>query len=372
MSSFLFTTWDGGGNVPPVLGVAARLQRRGHQVRVLGHPQQRAAVEAAGLPFEPYRRAGRWSATAPTSAARWAWNYVRLFTSRRSTADVIEAYRRSPVDVMVLDCMLLGPFLAARRLGVPHVALMHTVYGYLGGSFSSGAVGMVGRLRGMSPTRLWARADLSILAGLAELDEPGRVPSALRFAGPVWPLGGPAPVRHAAGEPRILISLSTIFYAGQTAVLQAVLDAVADLPVRVVLTTGHAIAPEDVRAPANVSVHRFVPHAEILPTVSLVIGHAGHSTTMLALAHDLPLVLIPMSPLGDQPDVARAVAAQGAGMMLSRSAPVAEIRAAITRMLADGPHRAAAARLGSRIRAADGADTAADLIERLGDGRPAV
>ncbi|GAA1624051.1 glycosyltransferase [Catellatospora bangladeshensis] len=365
MPSFLFTTWDGGGNVPPVLGVAARLHRRGHQVRVLGHPQQRAAVEAAGLPFEPYRHAGRWSATAPTSVARWSWNYVRLFTSKRSTADVIEAHRRSPADVMVLDCMLLGPFLAAQRLGVPHVALMHTVYGYLGGSFSSGAVGFVGRLRGMGPTRLWGKADLSILAGLADLDEAASVPSTLRYAGPVWPMGAPAPVRHEAAQPRILISLSTIFYAGQTAVLQAVLDAVADLPVQVVLTTGHATAPEDVRAPANVEVHRFVPHAEILPTVSLVVGHAGHSTTMLALAHDLPMVLIPMSPLGDQPDVARAVAGQGAAEVLARSASVAEIRAAITRMLADGPHRDAAARLGAQIRAADGADTAADLIEQL-------
>ncbi|MEV4410822.1 glycosyltransferase [Catellatospora sp. NPDC049609] len=365
MPTFLFTTWDGGGNVPPVLGIAARLRRRGHLVRVLGHPQQRSAVESAGLAFEPYRHVGPWSATVPAGAPRWAWKYVRLFTSKATAVDVAEAHRRDPVDVMVLDCMLLGPFLAARELGVPHVALMHTVYGYLGGAFSTGAVGLVGRVRGLSPARLWGGSDLSVLAGLAALDEAASPPPRLRYTGPVWPVGAPPPVPHAAPEPKILVSLSSIFYGGQTGVLQSIMDAVADLPVRVVLTTGNATAPRDVRAPANVEVHGFVPHADILPTVSLVVGHAGHSTTMLALAHDLPLVLIPMTPMGDQPDVARAVAAQGAAEVLKKSASVAQIRAAIVRMLADGPHRVAAAGLGARIRAADGADTAADLIEQL-------
>ena len=40
MSNILFVTWDGGGNVPPALGIAAELQQRGHRVRVIGHPVQ--------------------------------------------------------------------------------------------------------------------------------------------------------------------------------------------------------------------------------------------------------------------------------------------------------------------------------------------
>ena len=49
MARILVVTWDGGGNVPPMLGIARELQRRGHQVRVLGHPQQREVVAATGL-----------------------------------------------------------------------------------------------------------------------------------------------------------------------------------------------------------------------------------------------------------------------------------------------------------------------------------
>ena len=37
MADILFVTWDGGGNVPPAVGIAAELRRRGHGVRFVGH-----------------------------------------------------------------------------------------------------------------------------------------------------------------------------------------------------------------------------------------------------------------------------------------------------------------------------------------------
>jgi hypothetical protein len=45
---------------------------------------------------------------------------------------------------------------------------------------------------------------------------------------------------------------------------------------------------------ANTQVARYVPHAEILPSASLVITHAGFRTTMAALGHGVPL----FTPLG--------------------------------------------------------------------------
>jgi len=365
MTSSLFVTWDGGGNVPPALGIAAELHRRGHAVRLLGHPRQREAVEAVGLRFEPYRHAAAWSPVARTTGPQWAVKYLRLFTEKAVGADVAESLRREPTDVAVVDCMLLAGIQAAQDLGVPQVSLMHTLYGYLRGKgWARGPVGLVARAKGMPPERLWRRGELSLVATAPELDDAAALPGNARITGPVWPVGTPAPTPHVR-QPRILVSLSSIYYVGQRAVLQSIMDAVAGLPVRVVLTTGHSIRPDEIRPPANVEVHQFLPHAPILPTVSLVVGHAGHSTTVQALAHDLPMVLIPMSSLGDQPAVATAVARQGAATVLRRSASVSDIRAAIERMLADGPHRDAAARLGRQIRSADGAATAADLIEKL-------
>ena len=45
---FLMTTWDGGGNVPPELGVAQLLVERGHHVHVVADP----TVEPGGAKVE--------------------------------------------------------------------------------------------------------------------------------------------------------------------------------------------------------------------------------------------------------------------------------------------------------------------------------
>ena len=68
MSHVLFVTWDGGGNVPPALGIAGELRDRGHRVSFLGHAQQRAVIDAAGFGFTPYTHARPWSSAEPGSA----------------------------------------------------------------------------------------------------------------------------------------------------------------------------------------------------------------------------------------------------------------------------------------------------------------
>ena len=51
---FLFALVEGGGNAPPVLGLAQRLAARGHQVRVLGNPALAADVAKHGLTLLPF------------------------------------------------------------------------------------------------------------------------------------------------------------------------------------------------------------------------------------------------------------------------------------------------------------------------------
>ncbi len=57
MSRFLLATWDGGGTIPPELGLAAELVDRGHEVVVLSDDTvEREAVDA-GATFIPWQRA---------------------------------------------------------------------------------------------------------------------------------------------------------------------------------------------------------------------------------------------------------------------------------------------------------------------------
>ena len=171
----------------------------------------------------------------------------------------------------------------------------------------------------------------------------------------------------------MLVSLSTFTFAGMGPALQRIVDACARLEARIVVTTGAALDPKDLRTPAGVEVHRFVPHAELMPHATLLIGHGGHGTTMQALAHDLPVVVMPMDSRADQPMIGRSLERTGAGRLVAKKATTQQLIPVIASMLADGPHHTAAARLGAAIRARPGATCSADLlVEMLSDARPST
>ena len=357
MADVLFVTWDGGGNVPPALGIAAELRRRGHAVRFLGHPAQagRFAQDAGG--FTPFRTARPFSSRTPSSTL----TMLTVFGDRSMGRDVVADLAARPVDVVVVDCLLFGVMEALRAAGCPYVVLEHSFDGFFRRA-ARGPLGMMLRLRGFRALDLIDGGDPVLAATLAELD---RGHGTVEHTGPVVAL---PPERHepaATPAPAVLVSLSTFAFRTLVPAWQRVLDAVDGLPVRVIATTGPAVEPELLRVPANVELHRWLPHPEVLPQVTLVVGHGGHATTMAALAHDLPLLVLPVDAKTDQPFVGRAVEAAGAGRTLSRRAPAARIRAVVEELLGEGPHREAAARLGAAVRATPGATRGADAVEAL-------
>jgi UDP:flavonoid glycosyltransferase YjiC (YdhE family) len=90
---------------------------------------------------------------------------------------------------------------------------------------------------------------------------------------------------------------------------------------------------------------------------------------------------MPMDGRTDQPLVGRSIEAAGAGRVVSKKATADELAPVLATLLADGPHRAAAARLGAAVRALPGATRGADAVEALlgevrdaasGPGRPSA
>jgi UDP:flavonoid glycosyltransferase YjiC (YdhE family) len=364
MGRILVVTWDGGGNVPPMLGIAGELQCRGHHVRVLGHPQQRDAVVSAGLKFVDYRHARPWSPQVAATGARLLLRYLfGPFTDPRLGKDVRDELVREPVDLALVDSMLLAGVRAAERSGVPTAVLMHTLHRYHTHEWSRGPVGIVAAVRGMRPGRLWNAADRVLVATDSALDPSAkqRLPANVRFTGVVQASIKPGTRKD---KPLVLVSLSTIFVEGQEETLQAILDALEEMPMRGVVTTG-AVAPGALRAPANVEMHQYLPHDEIMPSASLVVGHGGHSTTMRALAHGVPLLIMPMHRMADMPMIGKAVSAAGAGRVLPKTASAEEIRSAVRSLLQDPSYRHAAGAIGARLRSRNGAIAAADEVEGL-------
>ncbi len=365
MARVLFVTWDGGGNVPPAVGIAAELARRGHAVRFLGHEQQRTTLEAAGFGFTAYEHARAWSSTEPIAGLAAARRFAAMFTDRGTGIDLLAAVERDPPDLVVIDCMSLGALQAAQRAGLRRVVLVHTYYQFVARNWSRGPIGLVARLKGQQPARLWASAARVLVATERALDPAGAhaLPASVRYLGVVQaaPLSA-TPLDER--EPRVLVSLSTIYYPGQDAALQSILDALAGLPLRATVTLG-PVDPAGLRPPPNVTLHRQLPHADVMPGVRLVIGHGGHATTMRALAHDVPLLVMPMHPMLDQKMIGDSVAAHGAARVVTKKATPEQLRLPIVELSGPGAHRPAAARLGAGLRAANGAVRGADELEGL-------
>jgi UDP:flavonoid glycosyltransferase YjiC (YdhE family) len=49
MANILWLNWSGGGNLPPSLGVARKLEARGHSVSFAGRPEMVPRVKTAGF-----------------------------------------------------------------------------------------------------------------------------------------------------------------------------------------------------------------------------------------------------------------------------------------------------------------------------------
>src|SRR4051812_44791468 len=107
--NFLFTTWEGGGNLSPALEAVRKLVARGHRVRVMSEECNRTESEAAGATFISWRRAPNRKDRSPESQTCRDWAHATpqegLLSVIRDVwcgpalayaQDVIEEVRREP------------------------------------------------------------------------------------------------------------------------------------------------------------------------------------------------------------------------------------------------------------------------------------
>ena len=411
---FLLAVIDGGGTVPPAIGLAAELVRRGHEVRVLADPTIEASARSAGCAFSPWRDAPHVNSRSEQTAmiaAMEGHNPLRAFRAlkdfagkemtRRFAGDVVATIREFPVDAVLADG-LPGILIGAQSTGLPTAALLAQTYlrptpglPLMGTGWSPGP-GVLRRARDtLAPrTASWLlnRTLPRLNAVVASYGQPPlhdvfelfdrcskvlvmtspsfdfvapRLPANVRYVGPQLDDPGWAAAEwHSQGtDPLVLVATSSIFQH-QVGLLQRIARALGQLPVRGLMTTGTAVDPDEIEAPPNVDVVQAAPHSRILPEASVVITHAGHGTMIKALAAGVPLVCIPMGR--DQKDNTVRALRHGAGVRLSAKSTPDKIAAAVADLL-DDPRYAAAARHFAHILAQEAATTpsAADEAEAM-------
>lgn len=398
---FLFTMWEGGGTLPPELGIARRLTERGHQVHVLGDPTIAERARTAGCGFTPWRQAPHrtsldpsddllkdWELTNPLQMVR---SMIDNFTAGPAAAfasDTVDTIGEVEPDLVVADSMMLGTMVGAEAAKVPFAVLVPNIWMLptpgvppVGPGFAP-ARSVVGHVRDAAlraaSNRIFRRglpplnaarvehgldplsslfdqvlgADRVLVLTSAAFDFAApRVPANVSYVGPVlddpdWAEPWSAPWPEGNVDPLVLVAFSSTFQS-QGAQLRRIVDALSGLDVRAVVTLGQAIDPAEVTAAPNVAVVPSAPHAAILREASLVVTHCGHGTTLKALAAGVPLVCMPMGR--DQNDTAARVVHYGAGRRLSPKASTAKIAAAVERVLHDDRHGRAAGRLATAI-----------------------
>lgn len=357
-----------------MLAVAALLGRRGHEVTVLGSGVTRDAATRLGFEVTGYRRSPdpnigiAFEAQAESMMARASGAEIAF--------DVRDVLAELHPDLAVVDCMLPAPIAASRATGTPTVSLVHFPYGHARTQMLQGrGDGWTTDLRSLAATHrrlglsvagdalsAWEMPELVLVTAPRWFDADARFPANVLHAGPLG-IAMDTPPRAEEPAARVLLTFSTTVMAGQTALIERICAAVANLDVEAILTLGPAIDRDSIRVPHTVDVMAFADHDHLMPRSAVVIGHGGLGTVLRALAHGAPQLLMPLGR--DQSFNASRTERLGAGISLPTEASPAQIRTALHTLLTDPRFPAAAASLASRIAADDPDRTAVEALERV-------
>jgi MGT family glycosyltransferase len=377
MTRFAFITWDGGGNVPPAVGLAQELTGRGHDVVFIGYEIQRGNFERRGLPFIALRESGRFDIYATTEPAqRIAGLISHVWACAEHLDEVPDALRETSADVLVVDFLMQGAIASATRSGVPSVVFAHSSIAGLTpppespmGSARLSATNGLRRHAGLQPLAkledAWAGLP-TIVTSIPALDPAAEhAPRSVLYVGPLFERP-PAerwrsPWDPGDERPLVLVSFTTTGLWDQSGRIRNTLAALAGEPVRVLASAGRSMELGPV--PTNATVWPFVPHRQVLPSAAVTVSHGGHGTVAASLAAGVPIVALP-NPAADQPFLAARIQSLGAGRALDGESEPSGIRAAVQEVLKDPSFAAAARRLSDEIRTAPGVAGAADSLER--------
>ena len=360
---------SGGGGVPPQLALCEALVEAGHDVLAVVPERVAPSAEQGGLPVETFSEVPRPVGTKMTEVEQWVWS--ELFLGETPAMAMREAIDRHRPDRVLVDGMSYSCQVEARSSGVPYAALWHTLVdaaemhegaGYRDENLVSHnahrterGLPAVGRVHDTLLDANWFMA-----MAYDVLDSPRvREWPNLHYVGAPMPRAPQVEVELPAGDaPLVLVGFSTT-QMGQAEVLQRIVDALAGLDLRVLVTLG-PIRADKLDLPDNAVATEFVSHDQVLPDVALVVSHVGHGTMCAAARHGVPILALPMGR--DQDRNAVILTDHGIGAWLPPKSAPSEITELALRLLADEVTRSTCAEVAAAIAAHPGTDDAIQLL----------
>lgn len=404
MATILAYTSPALGHLLPMSALLLELSRRGHSVHVRTlstgvEISQRLGFTTDSIDQQIERiELDDWKATNPVASLKLS---VSVFGRRavHEVADLAETVARANPDALLVDVNCWGAQSAAdagaipwacfspytpplRSPGVPPFGLGLRPISGMAGRMRDAAVrtAVVGRLEKiMLPPINTIRAKVNARP-VASMDEflrrsplllvasgkPFQYPQtdwgdAVQMIGPCVLDPGPNTEPDwlaSVDRPIVLVTTSSEKQADDNLV-QTAMTALADEPVHVVATLP-AGQPDEIATSPNATVCQFVPHGVVLDRAVCAVTHGGMGVTQKALAHGVPVCVVPYGR--DQFEVARRVEVARCGTRLpaKKLSPVqlrTKVREAMT--MTTGARRVAAG-----FAATGGAARGADFFEQ--------
>ncbi|HEX7535534.1 MAG TPA: glycosyltransferase [Dermatophilaceae bacterium] len=402
MARILAYTSPAAGHLFPLTPILDELAARGHQIAVRTLAAQVPLMQAHGFAAGPISERVEaitlddWRARNTRQGLSRA---VKCFCARAEydAPDLRQAITDERPDALIVDINSWGALAAAEAWGGPWAAVCPYPLAMRSPDvppFGPGLpppAGPFGRLRDklLRPVVFGAiehamRPSLNDVRRLFQLDPVEHVddmfrrpplvlyltaepfeyprrdwPDNIVMVGPCdWdpPTGPPGWLSEITG-PIVLVTTSSAFQ-NDGRLVQAALDGLAAEPVSVVATFP-AADPARFNPPANARVVRFIPHGQVLDRAVCAVTHGGMGATQKALAHGVPVCVVPFGR--DQLEVARRVEVAEAGTRLSaRRLRPNRLRDKVQEAIA---RTAGAERIAAAFAAAGGASGAADAVE---------
>ena len=374
----LLASTAGAGHFGPLVPFAHALRRAGHEILVAAPVSAQPRVERAGLPsisfadplegdLAPVRERLRTATPDEANEIVLSETFGRV-RSRAALPGVelaMDAWR--PHVVLRDSCEFASAVAAeARELPVARIGPWLLTMEELAVRLAAPAVDELRWWTGLEPdpdgARLAASPYLTLTPRSVELPDGAEPERTLRFHAAPPPLRA---VRPADSPPLVYLTFGSVaasigYFPG---LYRTVIDALADLPIRLLVTVGEAADPAELGPlPAHVRAERWIPQAEVFTQADAMVGHGGFGTTMGALLAGVPQVVVPL--FADQPYNAQRIGALGAGLAADSDHPAA-VRAAVERVLAEPAFRVAAGRVALEAQGLPSIDEAPAAVEAL-------
>ena len=395
----LFTVQPSVGHLHPLVPVAAALSEAGHEVAVCSAKSFADDVRGFGL---DHIDAGldwlagdhsTWTAFPPMPApgpefAKFVVTVFADITTQRMVPDLLSIAQDWRPDLIIREHFEFAGCIAAEALGIPHVSIAGNAYSAIDSPevhYFPGNRLMVAEPMARHRERFGLPPDPDVRMPFRYLH--------VSFTPPSWDAAGaprPANLRHfrhtstvrpgaslpawadALGtRPTIFASLGTVFNT-TPGVLEAIVEALADDPVNVIVAIGRNVDPTRFGSPPeNVRLEPYVDQPLLLERCSAFVTHGGFNSVKEAAILGVPMLVVPIT--ADQPYSAQRCTALGIGCEIAPDNRTAvAIRDGVRRLLSESTYRDNAQRFQAEMQALPGRDDLVNTLEATARDRAAV